>query len=179
MEAKRRAALGAPGAVHLRSDLIRKRLWNASAREPLPAEAYAAAEDERTYGEMFAIARRTLAAGWPAILDATCLEADQRRRAAALAAEAGVPFEGVWLEAPPEVLRARIVARTRDASDADLAVLERQLAPGAGAGEVVCGKPGKRRGSGRRLLTVGSPLSVVGVRRAGDGVDSDLIALSV
>jgi hypothetical protein len=132
VEARRRAAPGAPGQVHLRSDLIRKRLWNAGPRERLPAEAYGPEEDERTYSEMFAIARRVIAAGWPAVLDATFLDADHRRRAEALAADAGVPFEGVWLEAPPEVLRARIAQRTGDASDADLAVLERQLARGAG-----------------------------------------------
>ncbi len=132
VEAARRAALTAPGAIHLRSDLIRKRLWNAGPRDPLPAEAYGFAQDERTYREMFATARRVLAAGWTVILDATFLNPDRRGEAEALAAEARVPFEGLWLEAPPEVLRARLAARRGDASDADLAVLERQLARGAG-----------------------------------------------
>ena len=45
----------------------------------------------------------------------------------ALAASADVAFQGVWLEAPPEVLRARVAARVNDASDADVAVLETQL----------------------------------------------------
>ena len=41
-----------------------------------------------------------------------------RRRAAT------PPFQGFWLEAPLEVLRARVAARRGDASDADAAVLE-------------------------------------------------------
>lgn len=45
-----------------------------------------------------------------------------------LALEAGVRFAGVWLQSDPEVLRQRVAARTGDASDADLAVLEAQLA---------------------------------------------------
>jgi hypothetical protein len=38
-----------------------------------------------------------------------------------------VPFIGIWLEAPREVLVARIAARRLDASDADMPVLEQQL----------------------------------------------------
>ena len=42
-------------------------------------------------------------------------------------------FDGIWLEAPPEVLRQRVGARRNDASDADLAVLEKQLRYDLGA----------------------------------------------
>jgi aminoglycoside phosphotransferase family enzyme/predicted kinase len=131
-EAARLAAREAPGAVILRSDLIRKRLWNGAPLERLPAAAYAPAEDERVHREMFNIARRVLAAGWPVILDATFLDPARRTEVEALAAGLGVPFEGLWLDVPPEVLRARVAARTGDASDADLDVLERQLARGPG-----------------------------------------------
>ena len=41
---------------------------------------------------------------------------------------AGVQFAGVWLQSDPDVLRQRVAARTGDASDADVAVLEKQLA---------------------------------------------------
>jgi predicted kinase len=44
-----------------------------------------------------------------------------------------VPFAGIWLEAAPEILRQRIGARKNDASDADLAVLEKQLGYDLGA----------------------------------------------
>jgi uncharacterized protein len=126
------AAETPPGAVVLRSDLVRKRLWSAAPLERLPSEAYAPAVDEKVYGELSAIAERVLKAGWPVILDAMFLDPHRRTQAEAVAARGGVPFEGVWLEAPPEVLRARVAARTADASDADLAVLERQLGQDVG-----------------------------------------------
>lgn len=40
----------------------------------------------------------------------------------------GVPFAGLWLTAPPDVLRGRVSAREGDASDADIGVLNQQLA---------------------------------------------------
>jgi predicted kinase len=45
---------------------------------------------------------------------------------AALARRAGVPFAGLWLEAPREILETRVGARSRDASDATVAVVRAQ-----------------------------------------------------
>jgi hypothetical protein len=45
-----------------------------------------------------------------------------------VARQAGVPFVGFWLEAPSAVLEQRIAGRRNDASDADAAVLRKQLA---------------------------------------------------
>ncbi|MFI4933770.1 MAG: AAA family ATPase [Caulobacterales bacterium] len=117
----------APGAVILRTDEIRKRLAGVGPLDRLPPEAYDAAMGERVYGEMQAIARRTLAAGRSTVLDAVFLRAEERRGAEALADELGAPFEGVWLQGSPELLRARLAARTGDASDADARVLAEQL----------------------------------------------------
>jgi predicted kinase len=118
----------APGAVVLRSDEIRKRLWGRAPLERLPPEAYAPGQSERVYAAMIDAARKTLAAGFAVVLDAAFLRRQERDAAGRLARETGVAFEGVWLEADPDVLRARVAARTGDASDADVAVLERQLA---------------------------------------------------
>lgn len=117
-----------PGAVVLRSDEIRKRLWGRAPLEKLPPEAYAPGQSERVYGELIASARDTLGAGRAVVLDAAFLRPEERAQAESLAREAGVDFQGLWLEAAPDVLRARVAARTGDASDADVAVLERQLA---------------------------------------------------
>jgi predicted kinase len=120
--------LGAPpGAVVLRSDEIRKRLWGKGPREPLPAEAYAAGESERVYGRMLEEASIALAAGRSVVLDAVFLRAEERDAAEVLARDAGVAFEGAWLDTPPEVMAQRLTARTGDASDADAAVLQEQL----------------------------------------------------
>jgi predicted kinase len=53
--------------------------------------------------------------------------AEEGRAAEAVAAAAGVPFDGVWIEAPEASLRARVEARRPDASDADAEVLRAQL----------------------------------------------------
>jgi predicted kinase len=50
-----------------------------------------------------------------------------------VAAAAQVPFAGVWLEAPESVLIARSEQRHLDASDADAAVIQKQLAGDTGA----------------------------------------------
>jgi aminoglycoside phosphotransferase family enzyme/predicted kinase len=123
----------APGAVVLRSDEIRKRLWGSGPLERLPKAAYAPEEGERVYAAMLSAARRCLDAGRWVILDAAFLRPPERAAAERLAEAAGVPFDGIWMGGDPDALRARVAARTGDASDADLAVLERQLAFAVGA----------------------------------------------
>ena len=44
-----------------------------------------------------------------------------------------MPFVGIWLEAPQEVLVARAEQRVRDVSDADADIVRRQLAYDLGA----------------------------------------------
>lgn len=119
---------GAPGAVILRTDEIRKRLAGAGALDPLPSAAYAPTQDARVYDEMFALAATILKAGRGVVLDATFLALEQRERAERVAAELRVPFTPVWLEGDADLLRARLDGRGRDASDAGVAVLESQLA---------------------------------------------------
>ncbi len=120
--------LGAPpGAVILRSDEIRKRLWGRAPTEALPPEAYAEGQSERVYGTMMHEAGLVLAAERWAVLDAVFLKPEERAAAQAQAEAAGVPFEGLWLEAPAEVMAARVAGRTGDASDADVKVLDQQL----------------------------------------------------
>ncbi|HYF22358.1 MAG TPA: AAA family ATPase [Caulobacteraceae bacterium] len=117
----------APGAMLLRSDEIRKRMWGAGPLDRLPPEAYAPGESGRVYARMFEEAALCLTVGRAVVLDAVFLRPEERDAAETLARDHGVPFEGVWLDAPPQVMRARIDARTGDASDADGAVLEEQL----------------------------------------------------
>ncbi|HEY1427246.1 MAG TPA: AAA family ATPase, partial [Caulobacteraceae bacterium] len=120
--------LGAPpGAVTLRTDEIRKRLAGAAPTDRLPADAYGPGTSERVYAEMLAVARRALAAGRSVVLDAVFLLPGERAAAQALAGDAFVPFQGVWLEGEPGELRRRLAARTGDASDANAAVLAEQL----------------------------------------------------
>lgn len=118
----------APGAAVLRSDEIRKRLAGLGPVERAPASAYSPEMTTRTYDALFAAARTLLDAGRAVVLDATFLDPELRARAERVAAEAGVPFCGLWLEAPMAVLEARVAARQADASDADVTVLRGQAA---------------------------------------------------
>jgi aminoglycoside phosphotransferase family enzyme/predicted kinase len=122
-------ALGpSPGAVVLRTDEIRKRLTGAGPRERLDREVYTPEFYARVYDALFAEAGAMLRAGRAVVLDATFTDPSLRARAERLAADVGVPFEGVWLDAPIEVLEARVAARTGDASDANVEVLHDQMA---------------------------------------------------
>ncbi|MBI1200329.1 MAG: AAA family ATPase [Phenylobacterium sp.] len=119
--------LGAsPGAVILRTDEVRKRLAGVAPTETLPAEAYAPEAQARAYDEMFANAADLLRAGASVVLDATFIDAGLRTRAAALADDCGVAFRPAWLEAPVELLAARVAGRSGDASDATVDVLREQ-----------------------------------------------------
>nr|WP_305123176.1 bifunctional aminoglycoside phosphotransferase/ATP-binding protein [Roseomonas sp. GC11] len=118
-------ALGAlPGALVLRSDEIRKRRHGVPPETHLPPSAYTEAESAAVHAELFAEAEQALRAGHSVIADAAFLDPAMRAGIEAVARRAGVSFRGLWLEAPLEVLRARVAARRGDASDADLAVLE-------------------------------------------------------
>ena len=127
------SGLGAsPGAVILRTDEVRKRLWGVAPTARLGPDAYTAEAHRRTHDELFANARDLLAAGVSVVLDATFLDGAERSRAAQVAAAAGVPFCPAWLDAPLAVLEARITARSGDASDATIAVLRDQAERTAG-----------------------------------------------
>jgi len=124
----------APGALHLRTDEIRKRLAGVAPEDRLPPSAYGAEISAAVHAAMFDAARTALAAGHSVVLDATFLDPAVREAARQAAGEAR--FDGIWLEAPLDVLRARVAARRDDASDATVEVMERaaQADPGPLAG---------------------------------------------
>ena len=126
--------LGAmPGALTLRSDVVRKRLAGVPAEQRLPESCYTAEWTARVYGELFRLAGVALGGGYSVIVDAVSGHAEQRAALEAAATRAGARFLGVWLEAPLAVREARIGGRAGDASDADVAVARRQYEPDAGS----------------------------------------------
>ena len=124
---------GAPGAVHLRSDIERKRMFGVADTERLPAAAYAPGVDEEVYARLQRKARLALQAGASVIVDAVHISPQERSAIAATARDLGLPFRGIWLEAPPPVLTERVTTRSSDASDADATVVRLQLDHGPGA----------------------------------------------
>ncbi|HEX9447998.1 MAG TPA: AAA family ATPase, partial [Dongiaceae bacterium] len=116
-----------PGARVIRSDTLRKRLAGVAPETCLPASSYNQDMSHRIYVKLLAEAQAALDAGHSVILDAAFLRPQERDHAAALAASLKVPFHGIWLDVPIDILKARIAARHDDASDADLQVLDHQL----------------------------------------------------
>ena len=117
----------APAAIHLRSDLERKRLFSVGETERLPDEAYARAITETIYATLNEKAATVLATGYTAIVDAVHSAPHERAAVERVAEAAGVPFIGLWLDAPGGLLKDRITARKGDASDATADVVARQL----------------------------------------------------
>lgn len=126
--------LGSADAVRVRSDVERKRLAGLDAGQRAGDEPgrglYSRDQSERTYERLERAARSVLAAGMAAIVDAAFLDRDRRRQFRSLAERAGCRFVILDCAAPVEELRRRVAGRAglgQDASDADLAILERQL----------------------------------------------------
>jgi aminoglycoside phosphotransferase family enzyme/predicted kinase len=122
----------APGAVLARSDELRKALCGLDPLARLGAEGYTDDMTRRVYEAVIGRSRATLLGGFAAIADAVFARTADREAIERAAAAAGVPFIGLWLEAPEAVLLARAGTRRADASDADARVIRRQLQDGSG-----------------------------------------------
>jgi len=120
-----RAGLGL-GARVVRSDATRKRLAGVAWNERLGAEGYSHEMTERTFSALYAEVTLALRAGHPVIADAVFANPEQRRAVTEIAKAEGVPFTGLWLEAPPGVMARRVTERKRNVSDADAEIVEMQ-----------------------------------------------------
>jgi aminoglycoside phosphotransferase family enzyme/predicted kinase len=117
-----------PGARIVSSDRVRKRLFAVPVETRLPAECYSAAASERVYDAMITTAGRIARLGHGVVADGVFDRSGERARIRAAAEAAGLPFRGLWLEAPPEQLLERVAGRTGDPSDATVAVVREQMA---------------------------------------------------
>jgi len=117
----------APGAVHLRSDVIRKELCGAGELDRLPETAYRPELSRQVYREIEERAERLLAGGQAVIADAVYVKSGEREGLEALARRLGIPFQGLWLSADSDTLVSRVERRKDDASDATAEVVRRQL----------------------------------------------------
>ncbi|HBE92068.1 MAG TPA: aminoglycoside phosphotransferase, partial [Gammaproteobacteria bacterium] len=121
-------------AIRVRSDVERKRLHgltpDESSESNLDEGIYDEQSTQHTYGRLAELAESTCNAGYPVIVDATFLRADQREWFRCLAEEMAVPFRILVCHTSHSILRERISEREalgQDASEAPVAVLERQL----------------------------------------------------
>ncbi|WP_433192580.1 AAA family ATPase [Nocardia sp. CA-107356] len=110
------------GAVVISSDDVRKQLLAGhevtGAIGTYSAGAYAPAGKVRVYTELLARARTLLAAGVSVILDASWIDATDRRRAAALAEETSADLVALQCVCPRALANSRIRQRTARESDA-------------------------------------------------------------
>ena len=116
----------APGALHLRSDIERKRLAGIGEFERLPQSAYTEEASARVYARLNGLARRALAAGHSVVLDAVHARAGEREAIEEVAGELGVAFDGIWLEIGLDERLNRVGGRAPGASDADAKVARSQ-----------------------------------------------------
>jgi predicted kinase len=121
-------------AVRVRSDVERKRLHGLTAHEKshsrLDEGIYDVKSTQTTYARLAELAALVCRAGYPVIVDATFIHADQRLWFRHQAEELDVPFRIIACQASHALLRERIAEREalgQDASEAPVAVLERQL----------------------------------------------------
>ena len=117
---------GAPGAVVLRSDEVRKHLSGVPELARLGAEGYSAEVSRRVYETLIERAALACAGGYTTIVDAVFLRPEDRAAIEEAAQRTSVPFVGLWLDAPRGVLVERVGRRRGDASDADAAVVDLQ-----------------------------------------------------
>lgn len=122
------------GTIRLRSDAERKRLFgeqSADDKGQLAGGIYNAQASQATYERLHQLARQTLQAGFPVIIDATYLKLEQRQAAGEIAEQTGVPFLILDCQAPDAVIASWLEQRQsegRDPSDATLEVIQAQQA---------------------------------------------------
>lgn len=122
----------APGAVHLRSDVERKAFAMVGETDRLPEKYYTPEISNRIYAFLGQKAEVIMRAGASVIVDAAFLNLDEREDIASVAKSLKVPFIGLWLTAPQDLLKERVDARIGDASDATSAVVEKQFKKNTG-----------------------------------------------
>jgi aminoglycoside phosphotransferase family enzyme/predicted kinase len=123
------------GAIQLRSDIERKRLYGYQAEAKtgsgIQSGIYSLAASDKTYAHLADLTGSVIAGGLPVIVDAAFLKLGERQRFQRLAKSLGVPFGVLHMEADEPTLIARIERRQQvgaDPSEAGIAVLKSQLA---------------------------------------------------
>lgn len=107
-----------PGAVVVRSDIVRKQMFGVEDTHRLPPSAYTPEHAARVYDRLVQLAGRVLAQGHSAVIDGVFAREDEREAIAALARKCDVPLNGLFLVADLETRQMRIGSRRGDASDA-------------------------------------------------------------
>lgn len=113
-------------AVILRSDAIRKHLFDIPLDKEAGEHVYSAEANKASYTACLEKVHTVIKSGRTAIVDATHIRSENRIEIERLAEELQVPFQGLWCVAPTDVITSRLKKRTGDVSDADVSVYQMQ-----------------------------------------------------
>lgn len=127
-------ALERLGAIRIRSDVERKRLFGLTAlahsKAQIDADIYSKDATRRTYARLNQLARNLLTAGYSVIVDAAFVLHAERESFRALAQKMAAPFVIASLQTDTALLAERLALRSmrgNDASEADIAVMQKLL----------------------------------------------------
>ena len=120
------------GAIRIRSDVERKRLFGltalAESKTQINMDIYSEDATRRTYARLYELARAIIAAGYIVIVDAAFVLQTERENFCVLAQELAVPFVIASVQTDTAVMEQRLKRRSslgNDASEADVSVLQK------------------------------------------------------
>lgn len=116
------------GAIHIRSDAVRKHLAGVPLYERGGADLYGPEMTEKTYGRLLELGIKLAATGYPVILDAKYDREALRQDAIAQSQSHQLPLQIFHCTAPESVLRDRLNSRSGDITDATADLLAAQIA---------------------------------------------------
>jgi aminoglycoside phosphotransferase family enzyme/predicted kinase len=114
------------GAIHLRSDAIRKHLGGVALDAKGDADLYTSEMTEKTYDRLLNLGITLASQGYPVILDAKYDRQALRLPVLAQATAHQIPLEILYCDAPMSVLNDRVQQRQGDISDATADLLKTQ-----------------------------------------------------
>ncbi|MDZ8107346.1 MAG: AAA family ATPase [Nostoc sp. DedQUE12a] len=115
------------GAIHLRSDAVRKHLGGIPLWEKGGDDLYTPEMTEKTYTRLLSLGIILANQGFDVILDAKYDKQQLRQEAIAQATKHQLPLQIIQCTAPLEVLQQRLNKRTGDIADATADLLDSQL----------------------------------------------------
>ncbi|MBD1923061.1 AAA family ATPase [Microcoleus sp. FACHB-831] len=116
------------GAIHMRSDAVRKHLGGVPLAEKGGAELYSAEMTQKTYNRLLELGIKLASQGWTVILDAKYDRQQLRGDAIAKCQSHNLTPQILHCTAPDQVLRDRLSSRAGDVSDATADLLAAQQA---------------------------------------------------
>ncbi len=117
------------GAIRVRSDMERKRLFGSTDNQALDSGLYAPERSAKTYDRLAGLAELILANGFAVIVDATHLKQAQRQQMRDAIEEQCAPCVILHCDVPMQTIEHWLDQRRRegvDPSDADMQVVEQQ-----------------------------------------------------